>query len=212
MKRNRIDVVDRIVFSEEMTKEDFFGIVLNREKMKHNPLDHILLFERFKVLLHTIKHKLCSYTKKKQKSSLAERYEKFNMSAFLVLSDDANWIMIKKVISDAQKEQYTEMKRKELKALLSNDESEPVITIDFNETWVSNSGEDVMTNKIKKEWKLYLESLSLFCDEDDKKTQMHIEKIKNRLETPWKISIQREWLVGFLKLTSYQFGGKHLHK
>lgn len=195
----------------EMTSDDFFCIVLNREKMKDYKLEHILLAERFKNFLHTIKNKFCSYTKNKKKSSLAERYEKFNMNAFLVLSDGSHWIVIKKVISDSQKELYTEIKRKELKQLLEYENSAVPITIDFDENTWSNIKIDVMTNKIKHVWKQYLESLSFFCDEDDKKTQMHIEKIKNRLETPWKISIQREWLVGFLKITSYQFGWK-IHK
>lgn len=199
--------------SWEMISDDFFCIVLNREKMKLNKLEHILLADRFNNLLKSIKNQFCSYTKSKQKSSLAERYEKFNMAAFLVLSDGSNWIIIKKVISDSQKEHYTEIKRKELKNLLEYENSAVTITIDFDDEEVSSEITiDVITKQIKKTWKAYLESVQFFCNEEDKKTQMHIEKIKNRLETPWKISIQREWLIGFLKITSYQFGGKNVHK
>lgn len=170
--------------SDQITKADFFGVVMNRESMKKNKLEHILLAERFKKLVHVIKNKYCSYTKSKNKSSLAERYEKFNMAAFLVLNDEDHGICIKKVISDTQKEQYTEIKRNELRQLLTFEETLAAISVDFNEEKQSEITIDIITKSIKNAWLAYLKSVSFFCDPDDKKTQMHLQNIKNRLETP----------------------------
>ncbi|MBP6256414.1 hypothetical protein KA405_01500 [Patescibacteria group bacterium] len=81
-------------------------------------------------------------------------------------------------------EKNTEITKKELVALLSDEENIENFIVDFDTKKKSVETIDTLSKEIRIAWKNYIVRLGQLSDAKDKKTQMHIQKIKNRLESP----------------------------
>ncbi len=204
--------IEKAIPSLDISKADFFCIILNKKKIKQCIVERWNAAHFLWELLHVLRESFCQFTKKHWKKNVNYRSTKFILDNFLLLPNNKNWVTIKEIKMPKKTEKNTEITKKELVALLSDEENIENFIVDFDTKKKSVETIDTLSKEIRIAWKNYIVRLGQLSDAKDKKTQMHIQKIKNRLESPWEISIQREWLIGFLKITSYQFGGKNVHK
>lgn len=127
------------------------------------------------------------------KSDVNEWTVKFLMGNFSVLYDEeaGNVVVLKEKADDK-----TRLKRKELTEILALSDIEVEVRLPKKDVL------DTRDTKIKKSMQAYIDSIRPFVE---KTSLPHIEAIERMLHENNAPKIPRSRLVGFLKVSSYQF-------